>query len=136
MEMVNIITASPSAIPITEMRTMGREKRPPSLPPDNILFAMKNSVFMHSKDKRLFVGDFRSEKQKKILFLEDMSRSFVLTFILLFATVLLPAQKVHQVISEVKTSADLQTGADQTEKYIPLLKGRSVALVANQTSMI
>jgi uncharacterized protein YbbC (DUF1343 family) len=91
---------------------------------------------MHSKDKRLFVGDFRSEKQKKILFLEDMSRSFVLTFILLFATVLLPAQKVHQVISEVKTSADLQTGADQTEKYIPLLKGRSVALVANQTSMI
>src|SRR5690349_21407766 len=30
----------------------------------------------------------------------------------------------------------LLTGADQTEKYVPLLKGKRVAIMANQTSII
>ena len=30
----------------------------------------------------------------------------------------------------------IKTGAEQTEKYIPLLKGKRVAIMANQTSII
>jgi len=42
------------------------------------------------------------------------------------------------VLSVVVSSAQLRikTGAEQTEKYLPLLKGKRVAIVANQTSII
>ena len=43
---------------------------------------------------------------------------------------------VKPVTSVVKTSKDIKTGADQTELYLPLLKGKSVAIVGNQTSVI
>jgi uncharacterized protein YbbC (DUF1343 family) len=33
-------------------------------------------------------------------------------------------------------SAEIKTGAEQTEKYLPLLNGKRVAIVANQTSII
>lgn len=33
-------------------------------------------------------------------------------------------------------AASIKTGAEQTEKYLPLLKGKRVAIVANQTSII
>ncbi len=35
-----------------------------------------------------------------------------------------------------KTDADINTGAERTEVYLPWLKGKNVAIVANQTSMI
>ncbi|MEW6468088.1 MAG: DUF1343 domain-containing protein [Bacteroidota bacterium] len=47
-----------------------------------------------------------------------------------------PAQLVTKVNSEVKTWKDIKTGADQTESYLPLLSGKAVALVGNQTSLI
>src|SRR4030095_11862256 len=31
---------------------------------------------------------------------------------------------------------DIRTGAEQTDKYLPLLKGKRVAIMANQTSII
>lgn len=34
------------------------------------------------------------------------------------------------------TSGEIKTGAEQTEKYLPLLNGKRVAIVANQTSVI
>jgi len=42
------------------------------------------------------------------------------------------------VLSVVVCSAQIRikTGAEQTEKYLPLLKGKRVAIVANQTSII
>jgi len=42
------------------------------------------------------------------------------------------------VLSVVVSSAQtgIKTGAEQTEKYLPLLKGKRVAIVANQTSII
>ena len=42
------------------------------------------------------------------------------------------------VLSVVVSSAQarIKTGAEQTEKYLPLLKGKRVAVVANQTSVI
>ncbi len=36
----------------------------------------------------------------------------------------------------VQTKPKIKTGADQTEKYLPYLKGKRVALVANQSSLI
>ncbi len=41
----------------------------------------------------------------------------------------------NQVKKET-TSGAIKTGAEQTEKYLPLLKGKRVAIVANQTSVI
>jgi uncharacterized protein YbbC (DUF1343 family) len=34
------------------------------------------------------------------------------------------------------TKTDIRTGAEQTEKYLPLLKGKRIAIMANQTSII
>jgi len=36
----------------------------------------------------------------------------------------------------VVNKKEIQTGAEQTDKYLPLLKGKRVAIMANQTSMI
>src|ERR1700752_4769682 len=36
----------------------------------------------------------------------------------------------------VTVKDQLRTGAEQTEKYLPLLKGKRVALLANQTTII
>lgn len=56
----------------------------------------------------------------------------LLTSLLLFSTVLfsLPASATDPV------RKGIVTGADQTEKYVPYLKGKRVAMVANQTSII
>jgi len=44
-----------------------------------------------------------------------------------------PEQEKTKVISK-KTV--IKTGAEQTEKYLPLLKGKKIAIMANQTTMI
>src|SRR4051812_4547364 len=36
----------------------------------------------------------------------------------------------------IKSSAQLRTGAEQIPAYLPLLKGKNIALVVNQTSVI
>jgi uncharacterized protein YbbC (DUF1343 family) len=38
--------------------------------------------------------------------------------------------------AEYKTEADIKTGASQMERYLPLLKGKRVALIANNTSLV
>ena len=38
--------------------------------------------------------------------------------------------------TSLSTSTSLRTGADQTEKYLPYIKGKRVAILANQTSII
>ncbi|MCT4582726.1 MAG: DUF1343 domain-containing protein [Flavobacteriales bacterium] len=40
------------------------------------------------------------------------------------------------VLSLLEISAQINTGANQTSKYLPLLQGKKVAVVANQTSVI
>ncbi|HEY6160941.1 MAG TPA: DUF1343 domain-containing protein, partial [Bacteroidia bacterium] len=54
----------------------------------------------------------------------------------LFLSLFANAQITHSVTNDSKTAADVRTGADQTEKYLPILKGKRVALVGNQTSVI
>ena len=36
----------------------------------------------------------------------------------------------------IKTSSDLQVGAERMEEYLPLIQGKTIAVVANHTSMI
>jgi uncharacterized protein YbbC (DUF1343 family) len=43
---------------------------------------------------------------------------------------------IRTKLNEEKTDADIRTGAERTEAYLPLLSGKTVAVVANQTSMI
>jgi uncharacterized protein YbbC (DUF1343 family) len=46
------------------------------------------------------------------------------------------SQGITQVDNPVKTINDVKVGADRTSEYLPLLKGKSVAVVANQSSNI
>lgn len=55
---------------------------------------------------------------------------FALSIFLCFCTTKLPANQTEKPREEIKT------GADQTELYVPLLKGKRVAVLANQTSII
>ncbi|WP_425638035.1 exo-beta-N-acetylmuramidase NamZ family protein [Algoriphagus yeomjeoni] len=55
---------------------------------------------------------------------------FALSILLCFCTTKLPAEQPEKAREEIKT------GADQTELYLPLLKGKRVAVLANQTSII
>lgn len=54
----------------------------------------------------------------------------LLSFSLCVSTVNLEARDVIPLKSQIKT------GAEQTEKYVPYLKGKRVAILANQTSVI
>jgi len=62
------------------------------------------------------------------------------TVIFLLLTIILPASLVAQekfsIRNKVITSADINVGAQRTDIYYPLLKGKNVAVVANQTSMV
>lgn len=46
------------------------------------------------------------------------------------------AQGITQINNSIKTIDDIQVGADRTQDYLPLLKNKSVAIVANQSSNI
>lgn len=46
------------------------------------------------------------------------------------------AQGIVQIDNTIKTINDVKVGADRTDEYLPLLKGKSVAIVANQSSYI
>ncbi|MCC6838099.1 MAG: DUF1343 domain-containing protein [Bacteroidia bacterium] len=56
--------------------------------------------------------------------------------IILFINTQLFGQGIIQIDNTVKTSNDVKVGADRTSEYLPLLKGKSVAIVANQSSTI
>ena len=45
-------------------------------------------------------------------------------------------KEVETSNQEVKSEKALRTAADRTAEYIPLLKGKKIAIVANQTSVI
>jgi len=53
---------------------------------------------------------------------------------LLRASILIFVWILTVVVSSAQT--EIKTGAEQTERYLPLLKGKRVAIVANQTSVI
>src|SRR5687768_15365144 len=65
------------------------------------------------------------------------SPAFILTavfFVLLITAYKNPSQQKEIAVNHKKDP--IKTGADQTEKYLPYLKGKRVAILANQTSII
>lgn len=59
-----------------------------------------------------------------------------LVYLILISTNLLVAQSMFTVNYKTVTSADVKVGAQCTEKYFPLIKGKNIGVVANQTSLI
>ena len=57
-------------------------------------------------------------------------------FILLLIGVTANSQSIIQIDNVVKTINDIKMGADKTTEYLPLLAGKRVAIVANQSSTI
>ncbi len=57
----------------------------------------------------------------------------LLTHFLLFSA---NGQPIVPIDNIVKTNKEIRVGADLTSTYLPLMKGKSVAIVANQSSMI
>ena len=45
-------------------------------------------------------------------------------------------QQLKEISGRTKTGNDIKTGADQTEKYLPLILNKRVAIVSNQTGII
>jgi uncharacterized protein YbbC (DUF1343 family) len=81
---------------------------------------------------------------KKLICIRDLSAFILRVFkntaqgflpLLLFS-VTASSQGITPIDNVVKTSLEIKSGADLTSKYLPLLKGKSVAIVANQSSNI
>jgi uncharacterized protein YbbC (DUF1343 family) len=81
---------------------------------------------------------------KKLICIRDLSAFILRVFkntaqgflpLLLFS-VTAYSQGITPIDNVVKTSLEIKSGADLTFKYLPLLKGKSVAIVANQSSNI
>jgi uncharacterized protein YbbC (DUF1343 family) len=63
-------------------------------------------------------------------------KHFILSILITSARLTLFSQGIVKVDFLTKTINDLKVGADKTEAYFQLLKGKSVAIIANQSSMI
>lgn len=61
--------------------------------------------------------------------------TLILTSVFVLFILLACAQSPKETVRKTKTTS-FKTGAEQTEIYLPLLKGKRVAILANQTSMI
>ena len=62
--------------------------------------------------------------------------TFVCSLITFVSCAQAPKSIQKPTTGKTTTTAKLKTGAEQTEIYLPLLKGKRVAILANQTSMI
>lgn len=62
---------------------------------------------------------------------------FFITLVLVFGVFLSRnTPPIQGVVAAQRLSKPLKTGAEQTEQYLPYLKGKRVAILANQTSII
>ena len=59
-----------------------------------------------------------------------------ISLILILFALKVNSQGITQIDNDPKTINDVKVGADRTTEYLPLLKGKSVAIVANQSSNI
>ena len=133
MDSVSIIIARPNAIPSTEIRTIGRENLFEFPDPVSIRFAIKRSVF---KIYLALAFNYKYESQKYYFTMKlKIYKMCLLLSVVLFANNI-NAQGITSIDNKIKTSNDLKTGASRTSEYLPLLKGKSIAVVANQASTI
>lgn len=62
--------------------------------------------------------------------------SILLVITILFSAFTSCARPAKEKGKSLESASEIKTGADQTEKYLPLLNGKRIAVVANQTSVI
>ncbi len=65
----------------------------------------------------------------------------IMSLVLLFAFILFgcktnPQPPKKEILTKTKDEKELQVGANQLEYYLPLLKGKKIAVVANQSSLL
>ena len=63
-------------------------------------------------------------------------RTLLLLLFIVFSAAAMQAQQIVQVSNIAKNIDNIKMGADRTSEYLPLLKGKAVAVVANQSSNI
>lgn len=61
---------------------------------------------------------------------------FQLTLLLIFPLMAGAQQEINNVNAKVITADNIKVGAQRTELYFPMLKGKNVAVVVNQTALI
>ena len=61
---------------------------------------------------------------------------FAFLFLIIISLSCATTKGTAQKSAAINTLTPLITGAEQTEKYLPYLKGKRVAILANQTSII
>lgn len=71
------------------------------------------------------------------MFLNNIKSTYLFLLIWMNFQLISCAQQPKTVVKEVaKAIAPIKTAADQTNSYIPKLKGKNIAIVANQTSVL
>lgn len=63
-------------------------------------------------------------------------KKYIVCLLLLTCTLPLSCQNIREIEENDKGPSDIKTGAEQTGLYFPLLAGKTIAVVANQTSLI
>ena len=61
---------------------------------------------------------------------------FFIILLVFFTFIRLVKGQMPDYASRIKTGKDLKVGAERMEAYLPLIKGKKIAIVANQTSRI
>src|SRR5690606_27148625 len=122
-EIVIKLTTTASAILITDIRTMALETFLPCTSLLRILFDMK-----YSTDNRTI---FTLLKYTKDLALKSIS-----LFLIVSCSMSEDSTIASSRAQENPTITPIVTGAERTSEYFPLLKGKNVGIVGNQTSVI
>jgi uncharacterized protein YbbC (DUF1343 family) len=63
-----------------------------------------------------------------------MSAMLIRSFILIVTIFTLCATPKPKDVQNTASNTSIKTGAEQTEKFLPLLKGKRVAIMANPTT--
>jgi uncharacterized protein YbbC (DUF1343 family) len=120
-----IITATPMATDATAIRVIGLEK----------FDLLRESIFFAIKISKLNIRNFITlQKYSKNRI--SMFKKFFIVCILIGLNSFAFSQKLAITTGKDIYPKDIKTGAEQTENYFPMLTGKNIAVVANQTSMI
>src|SRR5688500_7071336 len=68
--------------------------------------------------------------------INTMNKRFSLILTVLISALFLGAGKMENIPASDFSQNTIRTGAEQLDKYLPYLKGKRVAMMANQTSII
>jgi uncharacterized protein YbbC (DUF1343 family) len=131
--MERIITVMLSVTAIMAIRTIGRvpESSPSDLGLNNMRLAKKNSRFILFLLLR-FLHNYTYFGKKS--FLKVLKGNKIPVFIILILQ--LEVVSGLSLSDTLKFNESIRVGAERTELYLPLLKNRRIALVANQTSVV